>query len=73
MRISIPRTGRPTVSGRKGLQVVQGDRGARFRAAVAVVDRNAEIVEKLDGGGFGERSADEQCAKAATESLMNIF
>ena len=59
--------------GAKRLQIVQGDRGARFRAAVAVVDRNAEIVEKLDRGGLGERAADEQRAQTAAESLVNIL
>ena len=46
--------------GPEGLEIVQRDRGARFRATVAVVNRNADVVEKLNRGRFGKRAADEQ-------------
>src|ERR1700738_1461739 len=51
----------PTHSfGTEGLGIVQGDGSARLRAAVAVVDGNAEVMEKLNRRGLGERAADKQ-------------
>ena len=57
--------------GAKRLQIVHGDHRAGFGAAVAVADRNAEIVEELQRRRLGECAADEQRAQLAAECLMN--
>ena len=44
---SMPGSGFPTVSARKGLKSFTVITGAGFRAAVSVSHRNAEIVKKL--------------------------
>src|ERR1700683_1286033 len=59
--------------GTEWLLIIQRDRGARFRASVAVVNRNPQIVKERDGRGFGERAAHQQRAKAAAEGLMNVL
>ena len=40
--------------GAKGLEIVDGDRGARFGEAIAVGDRDAEVVKKLQRLRLGE-------------------
>ena len=55
------------------MQVVDGDGGAGFGEAVAVGDRNAEIVEKLQRLRLGERAADDDRAKFAAEGFVDLF
>ena len=73
MRISIPRTGLPDGVRPERPQIIQRDRRARFRAAVAVVNGNAEVVKKFNRRGLGERAADEQRLQIAAKGLVNIL
>src|SRR6516165_10473950 len=54
------------------IEVVYRDSRASFRKAVAVRDRNPEVVEKLQGLRFGERTADDDGAEFSAEVGVNL-
>ena len=56
----------------KWFEIIQRDGRAGLGAAVAVADRNAQVVEKLQGRWLGERAADEQGAQFAAERLVYL-
>ena len=69
----LPGSGRPTVSGAKRIEIVERDGGARLGQAVAVGDRNAEVVKKLQRLRLGERAAHKQSAQLAAKRLMDLL
>ena len=72
IRTSIAGSGLPTVSARNGLKSFSVIAGARLRAAVAVADGNAEVVEKLQRRGLRESAADKKRAQLAAEGFVNL-
>src|SRR4029077_11850359 len=59
--------------GAEGPEIVHRDGGARLRASVTVGDLDAEIVEKFQSLGLGERSANQERAQSAAKGLVNIL
>ena len=72
IRISIPGEGLSHRIGTEWIEIVHGDHGAGFRAAISVAYENAKVIEKLKGLRFGERTAHEKGAQPAAKSVVNL-
>src|SRR5262245_5711531 len=59
--------------GPEWLQVVDGDGGAGFGEAIAVGYGNAEVIEKLQGLRFRERTTYNDGAKVASECGVDLL
>ena len=57
----------------KRFEVVDGDRGASFRQAIAIRDRDAEIVKELKRLRLRERAADNDRAEFAAERIVDLL
>ena len=69
---SMPGNGLADGVSAKWFQIIDGDYGACFGAAVTIAYRNSQIVEELQRFGFGEGAAYKQGAQLAAEGLVNL-
>ena len=55
------------------MEIVHGDGGARFGEAIAVGDRDAEVVEELQRLRLAEGAADYDGAQFSAEIVVDLF